>query len=92
MSDAANKLALAIHDCLGTCYASPDALAACFQFLDALRQDSTWQQQEVEQVEKAVLRSLSAVIMGQDSRHVEDWRKNRLGDMREMSASVHAHN
>jgi hypothetical protein len=89
MSELANKMAAAIHECLGECYASPTPLRTCSHYLDGLRREN-WQETEVLQVEKAVLRLLSALIISQsDSHHVEDWRENRDSKMCEVSAPAH---
>jgi hypothetical protein len=89
MSVPVNKIAGAVHSCLGACYASPTPLRTCCQYLDGLRREK-WREDEVEQVEKAVLRLLSALIITQsDSHHVEDWREDRNDKVCEVSAPAH---
>ena len=89
MSESANKLAAAVHDCLGACYASPSPLRTCSRYIDGLRREN-WEESEVEQVEKAVLRLLSALVITQsDSHHVEDWRDDRNSKVCDVSAPTH---
>ena len=51
----------AIKDCLEGCYQNSMPLGALGEFMDRLRADSSWNEAEIEQVERGVLQMLAAL-------------------------------
>ena len=63
MSDnAAAKINNAIRACLERCYGDKTPLATIAKFLTDLRQDPTWKEAEIEEVQAAVLKMLSLIV------------------------------
>jgi len=63
---AADKINMAIRDCLGFCYKSEAPLARLAEFLSLLRSDHSWREVEVQQVESSVRRVLAVVFSDPD--------------------------
>jgi hypothetical protein len=55
------RINLAIKDCLQRCYENSMPLGALGEFMDGLRADPTWNEAEIEQVERGVLQMLAAL-------------------------------
>lgn len=51
----------AIKDCLELCYQNSMPLGALGEFMDRLRADPSWNEAEIEQVERGVLQMLAAL-------------------------------
>jgi hypothetical protein len=59
---AADKINMAIHDCLGFCYKAEAPLARLAEFLALLRSDQSWREVEILHVESSVRRVLTIII------------------------------
>jgi hypothetical protein len=55
------RINLAIQDCLQRCYGNSMPLGVLVEFMDGLRADPTWNEAEIEQVERGVLQMLAAL-------------------------------
>ena len=52
----------AVRTCLHRCYGASNPLVQATQFVDQLRCDPTWQDQEVNQVESMVLGAVKVIV------------------------------
>ena len=59
---AVAKINEAIRACLERCYGDKTPLASIADFIGELREDPTWREAEVEEVESTVLRMLSLIV------------------------------